>query len=104
MIEIALQTLPNQSFTIQLENKLYDIAIKVVQNTMVVSLTRNNEIILSNMRVVAGQPVIPYKYLENGNFIFLTDDEELPFYTQFGISQRLLYVTIAELEGFRAST
>lgn len=103
MISIPLESIPNQSFSIQLDNAVYDFRIKFVINFMVVDLARDNVQILTGIRLLAGEPVIPFRYLEGsqGNFALLTANGDYPNYTQFGITQFLVYLSQAELEAVR---
>jgi len=50
------------------------------------------------MRAVSGFPLIPYSYLQNGNFTFITSNNEYPDWRQFGITQYLIYASKSELE------
>jgi len=102
MILVPIAAVPNQTFSISLNNMRYDIAIYVARNIMAIDIERDNETLVLGLRLVPNSLVIPYKYLEEGNFIILTDDEEYPYYTQFGISQQLLYASSAELLSLRA--
>lgn len=102
MQTIGIQAIPNQSFSVRLDNQLYDFSIKSTSGVMSVTIARNGETILSNSRCVAGVPLIPYQYLENGNFIILTSNGDYPDYTQFGITQTLVYASEEELETIRA--
>lgn len=104
MIEIALVALPNQSFSLRLDSNLYNLTIKETNGCMCATIVRNNVTLLSNVRLVAQFPIIPYIYLEAGNFIISTLDDDLPDWTKFGISQTLLYVSEAELGELRAGT
>lgn len=104
MIEIPLEAIPNQSFSIALDNRIYDFTIKSTNGVMSVSLTRDNVEIIANIRAIADFPLIPFKYLEDGNFIIQTQNGDLPEYSQFGITQRLLYFSAAELGDIRAGT
>jgi hypothetical protein len=101
MQTIPIQPIPNQAFSIVLNNNQWDFIIKACNGIMAVSLTLNNVIIIENIRVVANQIIIPYQYLESGNFLFLTQNSELPNYTQFGITQTLIYLTAEELANLR---
>lgn len=103
MIQLPLSAIPNQSFSVVLNTQLYYLAIKLIGNVMAVDLSINNTIILLGMRAVAGYPIIPYSYLENGNFVFTNQNDDYPFYTQFGITQFLIYATQQELAALRAS-
>lgn len=102
MLEIPLSALPRQSFSIQLGQNLYDIAISACQDIMAVDIVKNGVAIVSGQRAVAGYPIIPYEYLEDGNFLILTANEDYPDYTEFGITQTLMYITQTELATLRA--
>lgn len=104
MQTVPLQAIPNQSFFIVLDNNEWNFTIKTANRITSVTITLNNILLIENVRTVAGQLIIPYTYLEKsvGNFIFLTQNFELPFYTQFGTTQSLVYVTDAELQAIRA--
>jgi hypothetical protein len=103
MVEIPLIAVPNQSLSIRLDNNFYTLNIKQARNVMAVDILRNGEIVVQSQRALPNFPLIPYRYLENGNFTFLTDDWEYPFYTQFAITQFLYFASQAELEEFRVS-
>lgn len=104
MIEIALATIPNQSFSLRLADNLYDITIKETNGCMSATIVRNNIVILSNTRIVAEFPIIPYLYMESGNFVITTLNGDLPDWTKFGISQTLIYISELELGTIRAGT
>ncbi len=101
--EISLQAIPNQTFSLTLDDHIYDITLKEANGIMAAFISRDNVRIVSGMRVVCGYPLIPYEYLESGNFIFLTADNDLPYYTQFGITQSLIYFSREELEVIRGT-
>lgn len=102
MVIIPLQAIPKQEFTINLEGSFYDISIKLTVTVMSVSISRDGTRIVSNTRAVPGFPIIPYRYLEDGNFTFITANDEYPIYELFGINQFLIYASEQELEDFRA--
>jgi hypothetical protein len=102
MIDIAIAALPNQSLTIQLDERVYVIALKETNGVMAASITRDNVAIVTNVRVTAGTPLLPYIYQEAGNFVLLTNGDDLPYWDQFGVTQFLLYVTPSELAEYRA--
>lgn len=102
MIEIPLANIPNQSFSIQLDNILYDITIKFIINVMTMTIIRSGTEIISNFRITPNLKIIPYTYLENGNFAVITANNEYPNYNNFGINQSLIYASAAELEAIRA--
>lgn len=100
-IGIPLQQLPNQTFSITLDGNLYAITLKAANNIMAASFVRNSVDIVDNGRAVAAGALIQGQYQEAGNFLFLTANNQLPDYKQFGLTQSLLYFTQAELTAFR---
>lgn len=101
MFNVPIQQLPNQTFSISLENNTYDITLKTTNGVMSATIVRNNVMIVENARCVAGFPIIPSLYQEDGNFIFFTQNQQLPDYTLFNVTQTLTYLTVAELAAFR---
>ena len=98
---IELQQVPNQRVSVELDGDRYVIDFNDIGNVTAATVTRNDEVLVSGQRVVAGTPILPYQYLESGNFIFITDDGELPVYTEFGGTQTLYYLTQAEVVAVR---
>jgi hypothetical protein len=101
MMSLPIQSVPNQSFSTILDSNNWNIVIKTVEDTTVVSLTLNGTDIIDGARAAAGALIIPSQYEESGNFFFTTANFELPFYTFFNISQSLIYVSAVELVAFR---
>jgi len=111
MILIPIINIPNQSLTLQLDNNQYDLTIHATQDNpdgttgiMAVDISINNEIIISGVRAVDLYPLIPYKYLVNGNFIFITQNFQYPDWRQFGVTQSLIYASNEELESIEDGT
>lgn len=101
MQQIPIQQLPNQSFSIILDNNTWNFLIKTAGGATVVSLNLNNVDILDSAQAVSGSFIIPSLYQEAGNFFFLTQNQNLPIYTQFNVSQQLIYISAAELAALR---
>lgn len=101
-VEIPLANIPNQAFSVQLDNLLYNITVKFIVNVMVVTIVRNGVTIMSNVRATPNMPLILYPYLESGNFIFFTVEGDYPNYNSFGQNQFLLYFSQDELDQERA--
>lgn len=97
MMEIAIAPVANQSFTVQLDGARYAFTIKEAAGVMVADVSRDDVLLLSGTRLVAGSPIIPYKYLQVGNFVLFTGNDDLPYYTEFGYSQQLAYLSAAEI-------
>lgn len=101
---IPIETISNQSLSIQLDEVRYGFRFRDIGNMMSVDISIDDELILEGLRVVGGYPLIPYKYLEDdgGNFIFLTELGDIVYWDQFGITQSLLYFSAEELGVIRA--
>lgn len=103
MINVPIASTPNQSFSVRLENNFYDITLKETNGVMSCSMVRDNVTLFDGVRLVAGSPIIPFAYLETGNFILSTNNDDMPDYTKFGVTQFLVYFTAAEVEAIRGA-
>lgn len=103
MQQITLQAIPKQSLSIVLAGLLYDIDILSTNGCVSLNVARSSVRVVSGQRAVAGQLVLPFALQEDGegNFMFLTQDGELPAYDQFTSTQSFLYASNAELESVR---
>lgn len=109
-LEIPLQAIPNQAFTINLNNIQYAFSIKFTGIVMTATIIRNGILLVTNVRMIPNSiilplyPLIPYQYLENdqGNFYTITANDEYPIYTNFGVNQFLLYFSSDEIGAFLA--
>lgn len=98
---INLQPVPNQQLSVTFGDIRYNLTLKSVGQVMALDLTIDDRLIYSGLRIVAGTPLIPYRYQEAGNFIFITLNNCLPFYTRFGEDQTLIWASPAELVALR---
>ena len=105
MLFVPLEITPNQQIPITLDGNLYDITLRTIADLTYVSLSINGTVIISGLRCPPNQPLIPYQYLEGGggNFAFVTQSNVYPNYTEFGITQNLIYATAAELATIRSA-
>ena len=103
-VNVPIESIPNQSLSIQLDEVRYGIRFKDIGGMMSADISIDDQLIIEGLRVVGGFPLIPYKYLESdgGNFIFITELGDLVYWNQFGITQSLLYFSAEELEIIRA--
>lgn len=101
MRTIPTAAVPNQSLSVRVDETRLVLRLKEANGVMVADLERDNETIILGTRVLAGEPIIPYRYLEQGNFLILTINDELPDWNLFGISQTLVYLTAAEVDALR---
>ena len=104
MILIPLSAIPNQTFSIVLDSNQYDLSVYVATNIMAMDIIRNNIPIVLGMRMLPFYPIIPYLYLEDGNFVMSTDEQgNYPYYDQFGVTQQLVYLSQTELNSLRTT-
>lgn len=94
---IPLTAEPNQEFTVRLSDRRFTLRLKEANGVMVADVTIDDLVKLEGTRVLAGEPIIPYAYLEAGNFMVLTDNDALPDYREFGTTQTLVYLTPEEI-------
>ena len=95
---INIDATANQSFSVRLNNVRYDISIKEANGVMVASIVRDGVPVVSGARIVAGELIIPFQYQEDGNFVIDTLNEEIPYWTSFGVTQFLYFFSADELE------
>ena len=102
---IPLEALPNQELSVQLDGVRYVIRLRTVNGVMALDLTLDEVEIVRGERLHASEFFIPYDYLEGdgGNFVFVTDDGDYPFWTEFEISQSLVYFTAEEMAEARGN-
>jgi hypothetical protein len=103
MIDVGIAALPNQALTVQLDERFYEIQLREANGVMSATITRDGQTLVSNMRITAGTPLLPYRYQEAGNFLVTTDGDALPYYDQFGVTQFLVYLTADELAAYRGA-
>lgn len=103
--QIDLKNLPNQEFSVDMENISYTITIQYIENEvsgiMMFSLLIDDTEICTSVPCFANQAILPYPWqvaLANGNFVFLTDNENYPHYEDFGNTCNLYFVTKDEID------
>lgn len=94
---VPLANIPNQVFTVTLDGARWVLAIKEANAVMVADVSLDGTVLLSGTRVLAGEALIPYRFLQHGNFLALTSGDNLPWWSQFGVSQVLVYLSAAEM-------
>lgn len=91
-------TTPNQQFTVELNGKRVDLTFKTATNIMIVDIAIDEVVIMRGHRLVAGEAIIPYRYLTQfGLLIMTTERDQLPWWESFGITQFLTFYTPDEL-------
>ncbi len=101
---ISLSPIPNQSFTIRLEDHEYNIRLHVAKTIMAVDIIRDGEPLQLGIRAEAQTFLLPYHYQTIGNFIIATFNGDYPEYTKFGNTQFLFYFTSTELSELNEQT
>lgn len=101
MLNVPLQAVPNQSLSIQIDGNTYDLRIHDCGNIMSVDVSINNTIIVTGQRAVPGNLILPYQYLENGNFLITSLDGEYPDWRRFELDQFMVFASQAELNAIR---
>ena len=96
MRDIPLDSVPNQSLGVTLDVTLdknrWQLEFKEANGVMCVTISLNENFILRGHRLVANTTMIPYEYLQGfGGFILLTDNDELPYWTDFVLRHSLVY-------------
>jgi hypothetical protein len=104
MITVPLSAIPNQSLSIQLDLTNYDIEILACGNVMAATISIDNVQVVSGVRLVPNGAIIASAYMQVGNFVLVTDDDEYPDYNFFGIDQFLIYASPIELAQIAAGT
>lgn len=96
-LTIPISSTPNQALTVELEGALYVIVLQSIGGTMAATLTRDDVLSMTGIRITVNAPLIPFKYLSKSNFVFISTNDQLPDFELIGISQFLVYLTEAEM-------
>ena len=104
MILIPLLTIPRQELQVALEQSIFDITLIAIQDMMYANVVKDGITLISGTRCTASAPLLPYPSLEGltGNLFFITQNDANPWYSEFGITQQLIYATYAEVQAERA--
>lgn len=95
---IPLSNIPNQTFTVILNDKLYRLALRTIQDLTFASVWINDQVIFYNQLCTPNNYINPYNYLsDGGKFYFRCIDNNYPNYLNFNGSQQLLFLTPAEV-------
>ncbi len=104
---LTLQNIPNQEQTITLDQVKYILTFRTIGWRTYATININGAATnaVDGAQCMPNEAILPYRYLETpgGNFVFDTPNDEYPLYTQFGITHRLLYASVAELAAYRAA-
>lgn len=103
MIDVGLAAVPNQALSVQLDDRAYTVGIHAANGAYAATVTRDGEAVVTGQRITPGTPLLPYRYQESGNFLLTVENDALPDYTQFGVTQFLVYLTADELAAYRGT-
>lgn len=89
---IPLNTAPNQRLRVTLDGREWELTIKAARRVMCCDIRCDDTVLIQAVRMMPGQPLIPYRYLSSGgNFALLTAGDELPWWEEFGKTQTLVW-------------
>lgn len=98
MQTLDLANVSSQSFSTTLDNDRYVIGIYQTAGCMSCDINRNEVDLVTGYRITSGAFMIPFSSQgTSGNFILVTQNDDLPDYTQFNTTQILTYLTAAEM-------
>jgi hypothetical protein len=96
MTQLELLKEPNQSF----RYNEYEISIRSTNRATYISISRDDEVLISNQLLQPNELILKYDYLiTDGNFIMQALENSLIDYTKFGNTQFLYFATNEDLEG-----
>lgn len=96
-----IQAIPNQEFTVTINDYEYGFHFYWCDGFMGYDLTIDDETVVQGFKMVYAQPLIPYRYQEkDGNFI-LTSNGTDPYYENFNDTEFLRYLTQDESDAWR---
>jgi hypothetical protein len=102
---VPLEAVASQQVTITPDGNRWTLRIKQARGCMFADITLNDELLLRGQRIVAGTPLLPYRYLQGfGNFLLLTNDDLLPDWPLFSVDRVLVYASRAELDAIEPAT
>lgn len=98
MYLIELDKIPNQTFTIMLDNINYRVALRTIQNLTYISVWANGDILFYNQLCTPNAFVNPFNYVsKNGKFYFKSSTGDYPYYKDFGVTANLYFLTKEEV-------
>ena len=101
METLQIEAIPNQSLSINTDGNRYSIRLKEANGTMAIDIDIDGINIISGRECNTDSLLIPYKHLEVGNFKFITENDNLPYYTNFKNSDKLVFISKSELKEAR---
>lgn len=109
MRTIELDPIPNQSMSFFADdvNVRYDIVIQDIGGGVIgVTISVDNVKLCDNSRAILNVPLLKFEYLQEtaqGNFMFVGDDQQYPYWDQFGSTANLVYASAIEIAALQAA-
>jgi len=101
MIDIALQNVANQTFSITIGENTFNVALKTTGNGLTIAdIVINDVTKILGVACLPNRSILPYPYMESGNLFFVVDGEDYPTYTEFGMTQNLVYLDADEMAAY----
>ena len=100
---IQINPVPNQRLSVNLGGSRYEITINFAADCMCATVIRDGVTVISGHRIVTGEPILPYRHMEAGNFVLSTFGDAPPDYNKFGVTQFLYYVAQGDIDAVRAA-
>lgn len=95
---INLDSIPNQSFSTYIDGVPYSITLRTAQGATLVTIESGGEALITNALCVPGENLLSYNSRrKKGNFRFVCQNDEYPYYENFGKNCFLTYVPEEEL-------
>ena len=98
---LPLIQVASQEFTFRDGDTRWTVRLKDCGDVMAATILRDEAIVVSGVRALPGEFLIPFVYLETGNFMFVTEGDELPSGPMLGRGQELYYFDAAEMVDLR---
>lgn len=90
--KITLLSVPSQKLSYDANGLRFDIRLFCAGEQMCFDLDVDGERVLSGVRVVAGEVMIPYRYVApQDNFAIVTPDDVEPDWREFSKTQFMVY-------------
>lgn len=98
---LPLTQAPSQEFSFRDGDTRWVVRLKDCGSVLAATVSRDEVEVVSGVRALPGEFLIPFAYLETGNFMFVTEGDELPAGPSLGLTQTLFYFNAAEMTELR---
>jgi hypothetical protein len=106
MQEVTLENTPQQEFSVSLGGSQWLISLRTAHNTSgnctLATLQKDGVEVVTSVLCAPNAPLMPYGYMSAGNFVFVCDNGEYPYYENFGITTKLYWLEADEINEIAA--